>query len=72
MSIPSVALGMSKIYSVVPVDGRVAAAASVRGVPQDEDDEEDEEEDQDDEEGHGNDEDAEGKEDEDQREGYSV
>lgn len=53
---------MSKISSVVVVDGMVAVAALVRGVPEDEEEEDDEEE-------QGNDEDAE--EDEDQGEGYS-
>lgn len=58
----SVALGMSKISSVVVVDGMVAVATLVRGVPEDEEEEDDEEE-------QGNDEDVE--EDEDQGEGYS-
>jgi hypothetical protein len=53
---------MSKISSVVVVDGMVAVATLVRGVPENEEEEDDEEE-------QGNDEDAE--EDEDQGEGYS-
>jgi hypothetical protein len=54
---------MSKISSVVVVDGMGAVAALVRGVPEDEEEEEDDEEEQ------GNDKDAE--ENEDQGEGYS-
>jgi hypothetical protein len=59
----SVALGMGRMRSVVPVDGGAAADSFVRGVPDNEDDEDEEEPRKDEE-----DEDAD---EEDQGEGYS-
>ena len=56
----SVALGMGRTRSVVPVDGMAAANSVVRGVPEGEDDEDDEEQEEDGED-----------EEEDQGEGYS-
>jgi len=56
----SVALGMGRTRSVVPVDGMAAANSIVRGVPEGEDDEDDEEQEEDGED-----------EEEDQGEGYS-